>query len=289
MFKAYLDLTKSGITIFVIVCGLIGYAMGSPFGAPFDFVQILIFIAGLYLVSSGSLAFNQAQEWTIDKKMKRTEKRPIPQGQILPWQAYVLGVVFCIVGSLLLLLHGPLPALLGVLTMVLYNGLYTLYWKKRWTFGAVPGAIPGTLPVSIGFACHNTNLLDSMHVYLFLIVFLWQMPHFWVLAIRFKNDYKEGGIPVLPLKLGVEKTVYHIGLYLFVYLAVAMSAPFTIQATWLHFLITTPFVALVLYHFVKFLKYGEKKWLGFFLSVNFSMLAFISAPVFDRFYIMLMY
>lgn len=287
MLRAYLDLTKSGITLFVIVCGVIGYALGSPYGAPFEFSDILIFILGLYLVSSGSLAFNQAQEWTIDKRMKRTEARPIPAGLILPWQAYVLGVVFCFMGVLLLFVHGPLPALLAILTVVLYNGLYTLYWKKHWTFGAVPGAIPGTLPVSIGFACQNPNLLDSMHLYLFLIVFLWQMPHFWVLAIRFKNDYNAGGIPVLPLKLGVERTVYHIGLYLFAYLAVAMSAPITIQASWLHFMITVPFVILVLYFFVQFVKHGQKKWLGFFLSVNFSMLAFISAPVFDRIYTLL--
>ena len=284
MLKAYLDLTKSGITIFVLVCGVIGYALGSPYGAPFVFEDITTFIIGLYLLSSGSLAFNQAQEWTIDKKMKRTETRPIPSGLIQPWQAYCLGIVFCIVGTLILFIHGVLPAALGVLTVVLYNGLYTLYWKKRWSFGAVPGAIPGAMPVSIGFACQNTNLLDSLHIYLFLIVFLWQMPHFWILAIKFKNDYLAGGFPVLPLKIGVERTVYHIGLYMFAYLAVAITAPITIGARWVHFLVILPFVIMVLYYFFQFVRHGEKKWLGFFLSVNFSMLAFISAPVFDRVY-----
>lgn len=284
MLRAYLDLTKSGITIFVLVCGVIGYALGSPYGAPFVFEDITTFIIGLYLLSSGSLAFNQAQEWTIDKKMKRTESRPIPAGKIKPWQAYCMGILFCIVGTLFLFTHGSLPALLGIITVVLYNGLYTLYWKKRWSFGAVPGAIPGSLPVSIGFACQNPDLWDSLHVYLFLIVFLWQMPHFWVLAIRFKNDYLEGGIPVLPLKIGVDRTVYHIGLYVFAYLAVAMTAPITIRASWVHFLLAVPFSVLVLYYFVQFLRYGEKKWLGFFLALNFSMLAFISAPVVDRIY-----
>lgn len=289
MLKSYLDLTKSGIVIFVLICGLIGYAMGSPFGAPFDFPRIILFILGLYLVSSGSLAFNQAQEWTIDKKMKRTEARPIPAGHIKPWQAYILGIIFCLFGMGLLLTFGPLPAILALITVVLYNGLYTLYWKKHWTFGAVPGAIPGALPVSIGFACQNTDLLEPIHIYLFMIVFLWQMPHFWILAIKFKEDYGKGGIPVLPLKVGVERTVYHIGLYLFAYLAVAMTAPITIKATWLHFLITVPFAIFVLYTFIKFLKVGESKWLGFFLSINFSMLAFISAPVFDRMLLLWLY
>lgn len=282
MLKAYLDLTKSGIVIFVIFSGLVGFVLGSPFGQSFDTNEIIIFLIGLYLLSSGSLALNQAQEWRLDLKMNRTLKRPIPSGKIKAWQAYILGFVFCCVGLLLIMTFNSVAAGLGLFTVVLYNFLYTLYWKKRWTFGAVPGAIPGALPVSIGFACQNTNLLDPIHIHIFLILFLWQMPHFWTLAIRFKDDYGKAGIPVLPYMLGVHRTIYHIGLYLFVYLAVALSAPITIQASMIYFLIVAPFCALVLYRFYIFTQKQEKAWLGFFLSVNFSLLAFLMAPLIDR-------
>ncbi len=244
--------------------------------------QVVVFLLGLYFLSSGSFAVNQAQEWRLDLKMDRTSKRPIPSGKIKAWQAYFLGFTFCGVGLLLLATFNSLAAGLGLFTVVLYNFLYTLYWKKKWTFGAVPGAIPGSLPVSIGFACHNTNLLDPVHIHIFLILFLWQMPHFWTLAIRFKDDYGKAGIPVLPYMFGVNRTIYHIGLYVFVYLAVALSAPFTIQASYIHFLIVLPFSILVLYRFYIFTQKKEKAWLGFFLSVNFSLLAFLMAPLIDR-------
>lgn len=282
MFRAYQDLTKSGIVLFVLFSGLIGFALGSPFGTSFDYTDVIIFILGLYLLSSGSLAFNQAQEWRLDLKMPRTEKRPIPSGKIKPWQAYALGIIYCFVGLILLSHFNKTVFYLGLLTIVLYNFLYTLYWKKKWTFGAVPGAIPGSLPVSIGFACYNQNLLDPVHIYLFLILFIWQMPHFWTLAIRFKDDYGNAGIPVLPFVVGVNKTIYHIGLYIFAYIAVAVTAPITIQAGLLHFIIIIPFCIWVLFQFYIFTKKREKGWLAFFLSVNFSLLAFLIAPLIDR-------
>ena len=101
---------------------------------------------------------------------------------------------------------------LGLFTVALYNGLYTLYWKKKWAFGAVPGAIPGAMPVVIGYSANHANVFTPECLYLFLIMFLWQMPHFWSLAIRYKDDYKKGGFPVLPAVIGVPKTLFHIGL-----------------------------------------------------------------------------
>ena len=282
MIKSYLEITKFGIVIFVMFSGLVGFAMGNPYGTSLDWSEIFVFILGLYFLSSGSLVFNQAQEWKLDKKMPRTLERPIPSGKIQPWQAYILGSVFCLMGFLLLAYFGPLTIYLGLFTVILYNILYTLYWKKKWTFGAVPGALPGALPVSIGFSCQNQNLLDPVHIYLFLILFLWQMPHFWTLAIRFKDDYAQANIPVLPYVMGINKTIYHIGLYVFTYVTVAITAPITIRAGVIHFLITLPFVFMVLWQFFKFAKKGEKSWLGFFLIVNFSLLAFLIAPLIDR-------
>ena len=114
---------------------------------------------------------------------------------IAPWQAYTLGVCFCIAGLCLLYLIGPYPSGLALLTTVLYNVVYTLWWKRRMAFGAVPGAIPGAMPVVIGYSVNTTHIFDPACVYLFLVMFLWQMPHFWALAIRYREDYSSGGVP----------------------------------------------------------------------------------------------
>jgi len=281
--KSFLDLTKFGIIIFVLISGSLGFALSFHPYAGFDPFHPFLLLLGLYLLSSGSFILNQVQEWKIDQKMKRTQKRPIPSGKIRPWQAYVLSLIFSVAGAFFLYLLKEETALLGILTVVLYNGLYTLYWKKKWAFGAVPGAIPGALPVVIGYSVNSASIWTPECVYAFLIMFLWQMPHFWCLAIRYQEDYKQGGVPTLPVALGVPKTLYHMGLYVFVYVALAVASPWLVQAHIFYFLFVIPLALKVLYEFVKYFQAeGQKKWLSFFLWTNFSMIAFIAAPVIDK-------
>lgn len=284
--RDFLDLTKSGIVIFVLLSGLAGYAFSYPIGAHLEFWQPIVLLLGLYFLSSGSFALNQAQEWKIDKQMPRTQSRPIPQGKMSPWQAYAVGILFSLFGLLLLYLLKPLTAYVGLATLVLYNGFYTLFWKKRWNFGAVPGAIPGALPVVIGYSANSSELFSLECIYLFLIVFLWQMPHFWCLAIKFKDDYRQGGIPVLPLGLGDDRTKYHMGLYTFVYVGVALMAPLFTRSSWLYLLVMMPFAVMVLREFFKYFnaKTSDSNWLPFFLWINLSMLVFVGAPVLDKWF-----
>ncbi len=285
MLKAYLKLTKFGIGLFVMIGGLAGYAVSFPVGQGLELFNPFMLLAGLYFLCSGSFALNQAQEWRLDQLMERTAVRPIPSGRVQLWQAYAIGVLFCVAGLFALYLVSPLAAQLGALTVVLYNGLYTLYWKKKWAFGAVPGAIPGAMPVVIGYAANSNSIFDPQCVYLFLIMFLWQMPHFWALAVRYKNDYERGGFPVLPLKIGVERTLYHIGLYTFAYVGVAMAAPWFITTHVMYVLFIVPLAIKVIYEFFRYFhSEQQKKWLPFFLWVNLSMLAFISVPVFDKWF-----
>lgn len=282
--KAYLQLTKFGIALFVMITGLAGYAVGFPMGQPLEIWQPIVLVIGLYFVSSGSFALNQAQEWQRDRLMERTAKRPVASGMIASWQAYTLSFIFILVGVCALALFcGPMAALLAFLTVVLYNGLYTLLWKRRWVFGAVPGAIPGAMPVVIGFASTGRSIFSPECVYLFLIMFLWQMPHFWSLAIRFKQDYERGGFPVLPARLGDRRALYHIGLYTFTYVGVALVAPWFLQTHILHVLLVVPLALKVIWEFWKYFHSdNQKQWLPFFLWINLSMLVFVTAPVFDR-------
>lgn len=283
MLKTYNQLTKSGIVIFVILTGLAGYAVSYPLGNDLELWQPILLALGLYMVSSGSFALNQAQEVKTDAKMPRTAKRPIVTGKIDRWQAYVLGVVFVLFGLGALALISEMSVYVAVATIVLYNGFYTLWWKRAWAFGAVPGAIPGALPVTIGYAANDANIFSAESLYLFMIVFLWQMPHFWALAIRYREDYQKGEIPVLPAIIGVDKTLYHIGLYTIVYVGLALAAPLFVSTDVLYVLLIVPFAAKVLVEYFKYYRKHEgKAWLPFFLWVNLSVLIFIAAPVFDK-------
>ena len=286
MLKAYSSLTKTGIIVFALLSALAGYAVSldvTIWRSNFDVMEPVLLLIGLYCVAAGSFAINQAQEWRIDARMRRTERRPIPKGKIAPWQAYALGAILCIAGLGLLAILGPYPAGLALLTVVFYNGIYTLWTKRKHAFGAVPGAIPGAMPVVIGYSVNTTHIFDPASVYLFLVLFLWQMPHFWSLAIRYREDYSNGGIPVLPVSLGIPRALYHIGLYTLAYVGVAMSAPWFLHANVFHLLLVIPISLKVLWEFSKYFRHNATQgWLPFFLWTNFSLIVYLAVPVVDK-------
>jgi protoheme IX farnesyltransferase len=281
--RLFLDLTKSGIVCFVLISGLAGYALSMPPFVPWQVANLIATLLALYFLSAGSFALNQAQEWQIDSRMPRTEGRPIPSGKVSLYQALVLGFGFLLLGVFFALMVNFEVAILGTATVVLYNILYTLHWKKRWAFGAVPGAIPGAMPVVIGYAANSADLFHPELVYAFMIMFLWQMPHFWSLAIKFKEDYRMGGIPVLPVKLGTPATLFHMGLYVFAYVGLAIASPWFTSTYFVYILVVLPFALKVLYEFFLYFRADAKsRWLPFFLWTNFSVLIFLIAPVIDK-------
>lgn len=281
--KTYLDLTKFGIVIFTLLAGVAGYATGFQVENPFSWNHALQTMLGLYFLSSGSLALNQVQEWRLDQKMPRTAQRPVASGKITPAAAAILAVSFIFVGAVCLFRASEVAGWVGLVSVFLYNVTYTMFWKPRWVFAAVPGAIPGALPVTIGYAATNPDIFNSESLYLFLVMFLWQMPHFWSLAIRYKEDYAAGGIPTLPAIVGVERTLYHIGLYTFAYVGIAVASPWFVRTSWIYLLFVLPFSFKILQEFLKFFKSkGQQAWFPFFMWTNFSMLVFIFVPVIDK-------
>lgn len=282
MLRTYADLTKFGIVIFVLLSGLAGYATGFQVENAFDWRHLLLSLAGLYLLSSGSLALNQVQEIEIDRLMPRTRKRPLAAGKLRPAAAVILSITFLVAGLEALRQASEMAAIVGAVSVILYNGFYTMWWKKKWAFAAVPGAIPGSLPVTIGYAAANPDIFNSESVYLFLVMFLWQMPHFWVLANKFKEDYRAGGIPVLPSVVGIERTMFHIGLYTFAYVGVAIASPWFVHASWVYLLLVVPFAFKVMQEFFRYQKSMAERWFPFFMWLNVSMLVFITVPVIDK-------
>lgn len=283
MFRLYADLTKLGIVVFVLLCGLAGYATSFHIEQPFSIEHLLRFVFGLYCLSSGSLALNQVQEYKLDRLMPRTAKRPIAAGKIKPAAGAIFALALIAIGSDQLLKVSETACGLGLLTVFLYNVVYTYWWKRSWVFGAVPGAIPGALPVTIGYAANSTEIFSSESVYLFLITFLWQMPHFWALALRYRKDYESAGVPTLPVSLGIERTLFHMGLYTILYVGVAFAAPMFVRPSWVFILLVIPVGIKILLEFYRLFKsHGEKRWLAFFLWTNFSVLIFVFVPVVDK-------
>ena len=175
--------------------------------------------------------------------------------------------------------------LLQLATVIMYNVLYTLIWKPRWTFGAVPGALPGAMPVLIGYGAVSTDLLRSEIIYAFVLMFLWQMPHYWSLAVRYKEDYKKAGFPVMPTQLSTEKALFIIGLYTFAYVGLAIISPWVAPAGYGYLLFVLPLSLKVLWEFIKFHRQNGERWLPFFLWTTVSILVFLVVPVLDRWHV----
>jgi len=290
--QVYRELAKSGIVALVLISVLGGYLCGHRFELPLDWMHLAMTLVGIFLLAAGSSALNQVQEMKVDAMMPRTAKRPLPSGRISKAHA----VFFCLapIGGGLALLSWLSSALawLGVAAVVSYNGLYTLWWKRHWAFAAVPGAVPGALPILMGYAAASGEVLTRGGLYLFFILFYWQMPHFWSLAIRFREDYSAGGFPTLPVARGVARTRFHTTLWSFSYVALGLSAPFFLQTGWIYFSISLLTGLKVLWELRKYLQAtatdqqgdasaATKHWLPFFLWVNFSLIFYIFGAVAD--------
>ncbi len=160
-------------------------------------LSALIPIAGIFLLASGASAFNQYQEWPYDEQMERTRKRPIPSRRISTAEALRIAMMTIIGGMLILLYHSPpVCFLLGLANLIWYNGIYT-YLKRKTAFAVVPGALTGAIPIFMGWTAGGGSLLDPEVLFLAFFIFLWQMPHFWLLTLKYGHEYRQAGFPVL--------------------------------------------------------------------------------------------
>lgn len=278
----YKELSKSGIVALVLISVLGGYLIGQSAETHLDLGRMFLTLIGVLFLASGSSALNQLQEWKIDAEMPRTAKRPLPSGRMSKLHVGVFVTVGVTLGWAILHWLSPALGLLGLLAVVLYNGLYTLWWKKRWAYAAVPGAIPGALPILMGYASASGEVFNPAGIYLFFILFFWQMPHFWVLALKFTEDYRQGGIPTLPVALGDRITRFQITLWGLAYIALALIGPLFLKVGFLYLAITLATSIKLLYELRFFAKQPDNKsWLRFFLWINFSLILFVGAAVVD--------
>jgi protoheme IX farnesyltransferase len=190
----YLELTKPRIVSLVLVTTLLGYFLaGGSLALTSSLSACLI---GTALCCGGSGALNQYLERDADQRMIRTRFRPIPAGIIPPAHALSFGVLLVLSGTGLLLWQvNLLTAFLAILTAFLYVIVYTPLKKLTW-LNTLIGAIPGALPPVGGWAAAS-GTLDAGAWVLFLILFIWQHPHFYAIAWMYREDYLRGGFKML--------------------------------------------------------------------------------------------
>ncbi|MEN9698941.1 MAG: protoheme farnesyltransferase [Bacteroidota bacterium] len=206
--KTYLVFTKFRLSFLVILSALSGYL----FADGRDLLTIFYLMLGGTLVTGASNGANQIWERDLDKIMQRTNRRPLPTGQMQLKEAYIVVVLFLVIGSLLLLQINLKSALLGVAAFVSYVFIYTPL-KQKTPWAVFVGAFPGAIPPFLG-AIAATDKFGFMPGILFFVQFTWQFPHFWAIAWVLYDDYKKAGFSLLPAHEGKSKqSAFQIMLY----------------------------------------------------------------------------
>lgn len=190
---SYLKLCKFSIMLPVTLTGFTGYFYFSPHFS----LNLILVSLGILLSAISASVFNQLQEIEIDRKMARTHNRPLPAGQLKKGDALAMGITFLIAGVIIIKFSGTTAAALICLTTIFwYNAVYTPL-KKITAFAVVPGAITGALPPLIGWVAAGGHILDKPAIFIAFLMFTAQVPHFWLLIMRFGIEYRDAGIPSL--------------------------------------------------------------------------------------------
>ncbi len=208
--RAYLQLVKPGIIMGNGITAAGGFALASL--GSLDLSLFLFTLMGLSLIIASGCAFNNYIDRDADKKMARTQNRALAKGDISFRNALVFACVLGIAGTLILtFLVNLTAALLALVGFAVYVFFYS-HLKYRTVHGTLIGSIAGAIPPAVGY-CAVTNLIDGGALLLFLMIALWQMPHFYAIAIYRLEDYAAAQVPVLPLVKGMRSAKVQMVLY----------------------------------------------------------------------------
>lgn len=202
--RDFVALTKPGILRSNFIAAFSGFWLGSFWHI--DVLKLILTMVGTVLVMAGACVFNNYYDRELDVKMARTKNRALPLGKLSPKTVLMYSAILTVVGLALLFgFCGTLAGVFGVVGVFVYAGIYTVWLKRSSTWSTSVGAISGAMPPLIGYVAASGKL-DLGAWAIFAILFLWQPPHFWALAIRRVEEYREAGFPVLPVVKGIKRT-----------------------------------------------------------------------------------
>jgi protoheme IX farnesyltransferase len=216
----YVALTKPRIIELLLVTTVPTMFVAEQ-GVPSVWLMVATVLGGI-LAAGGANAINMVVDRDIDALMERTRNRPLVTGVMSARNALVFSIVLEVVAFVWLFTFvNLLSALLAVSATLFYVFVYTRWLKRTSTQNIVIGGVAGAAPVLIGWSA-VTNSLDWAPVVLFLVIFYWTPPHFWALAIRYRDDYANAEVPMLPVVAGLETTARRIILYTVVLVALTV-------------------------------------------------------------------
>jgi protoheme IX farnesyltransferase len=218
--RAYIEMTKPRIIELLLITTI--PAMVVAHGGWPGWKLVLLVLLGGSLSAGGANVINQVYDRDIDRIMKRTAGRPLPTGRVSPLRATAFGIVLGLAGFVVLAAGSTLLA--GVLSLVafgFYVFVYTMLLKRTTTQNIVIGGAAGAVPALIGWAAVTGDLSVAPWV-MFAIIFYWTPPHFWALSIKYEEDYRAAGIPMLSVVAGDEVTFREILWYSVVTVGVSL-------------------------------------------------------------------
>ena len=205
--RPWLQLTKTALCLPVACSAVFGYTLYRPVAH----WPVLLVLLGVLFLACGAAAGNSLQEIEVDRLYARTGKRPLVTGRLRRADAWVACVLLILLGLTLLKICSPgyLPFSLGIVALIAYNGLYTPL-KQISPFALLPGGLAGAVPPLIGMTAAGGQLLSTTSWLLFSLFFLWQIPHFFLVFFRHRQDYDQVGPPALMRQVspGGEKRIF---------------------------------------------------------------------------------
>ena len=280
--KTFLELAKVEITFAVALTTITGYLLAK---GELD-AGLLLPTLGIFLLACGSSAINHYQERDKDARMERTRNRPIPSGRISPFGALMFALVLAASGSYLLYISsGFLGMQLGLLALIWYNIIYTPL-KRRTAFAVVPGAVIGSIPPLVGWVAAGGSLADPRAMFMAFFFFIWQVPHFWLLMLKYGEEYTKAGFPSIT-SIYTPRQIKNITFIWIVATAVSalMLPAFNVVESWV--VVIGLFISSIwlVGQFIQLLRSQESSFspIRYFMKINYFVLAVIIFLSLDRF------
>jgi len=219
MIKTYYLLTKPGIIMGNLITTGSAFVLASR--GHFDLQLFLATVVGLFFVIASACVFNNYIDRDADGKMARTKNRALVTGLISTRNALLFAVTLGLIGILVLSFYtNLLAAFVASIGFIVYVALYSL-WKYRTTYATLVGSISGAIPPVVGY-CAASNCFDIGAAILFMILVLWQMPHFFSIAVYRRDEYAAASIPVLPIVKGIYATKIQMLLYIIAFMGATL-------------------------------------------------------------------
>ena len=280
--KVFLELSKVKITFAVALTTVTGYFLA---GGDID-SGLFIPTIGIFLLACGSSAINHYQEREQDLMMERTRQRPIPSGRISPSGALLFAFLLVVAGSYILYLgSGFLGMQLGLLALIWYNIIYTPL-KKRTAFAVVPGAVIGSIPPLVGWVAAGGNLNDPRALFMAFFFFIWQVPHFWLLMLKYGEEYTKAGFPSIT-KIYSSRQIKNITFIWILATAVStlMLPAFNVVESWVVMAGLLISSIWLIGQFTRLLSVRDLPFspIKYFMKINYFVLAVIIFLSLDRF------